>query len=119
MKSLPCLSRFAPALLASLLLAWGARADDPYKLPDFGSSADTVMTGAQERQLGKAFMRSVRKALPVLDDPLLTDYLEDLGERLVASSEVSGGNFTSFSSTNRWSTPLRDPTVRSGSSPVW
>lgn len=97
MKSLPRLSRFAPALLASLLLAGAnARADDPYKLPDFGSSADTVMTGAQERQLGKAFMRSVRKALPVLNDPLLTDYLEDLGERLVASSEASGGSFTFF-----------------------
>jgi beta-barrel assembly-enhancing protease len=97
MKIRSRLRPFVPALLASLLISWaGVRADDPFKLPNFGSSADTVMTGAQERQLGKAFMRSVRKALPVLDDPLLTDYLEDLGERLVASSEASGGHFTFF-----------------------
>ncbi|MFZ1536931.1 MAG: M48 family metalloprotease [Chromatiaceae bacterium] len=97
MNSLTCVNRFTLALCAGLLVAGaGVRADDPYKLPNFGSSADTVMTRGEERQLGKAFMRSVRKSLPVLDDPLLTDYLEDLGERLVASSESSGGNFTFF-----------------------
>ena len=83
-------------LIALLLTGPTARAEEPFRLPDFGSSADTLMTGAQERQLGKAFMRSVRKALPVLDDPLLTDYLEDLGERLVASAETGGGRYSFF-----------------------
>jgi predicted Zn-dependent protease len=54
------------------------------------------MTTAEERQLGRAFMRSVRKALPVLDDPLLDDYLQGLGNRLAAASGAGAGNFTFF-----------------------
>jgi len=79
-----------------MVLMAEAPAEAPFRLPDFRSSADTVMTSAEERQLGKAFMRSVRKSLPVLEDPLLTDYLEDLGERLLAASEVSGSRFSFF-----------------------
>jgi predicted Zn-dependent protease len=85
------------ALMLTLPLAGApSLAEEPFRLPDFGSSADTLLTGSQERQLGKAFMRSVRKSLPVLDDPLLTDYLEDLGERLVAASDAGGGQYSFF-----------------------
>ncbi len=87
---------FLLALLVGLLVTGVAPRADPFKLPDFGSSADTLMSSAEERQLGKAFMRSVRKALPVLDDALLTDYLEDLGNRLVAASGSGSGPFTFF-----------------------
>lgn len=83
-------------MLAVPLAGAPALAEEPFRLPDFGSSADTLLTGAQERQLGKAFMRSVRKSLPVLDDPLLTDYLEDLGGRLVAASDAGGGHYSFF-----------------------
>jgi predicted Zn-dependent protease len=69
---------------------------DPFNLPDFGSSADSVMSSAQQRLLGRAFMRSVRESLPVLDDPLLTDYIQDLGSRLASASGAGGGNFTFF-----------------------
>jgi predicted Zn-dependent protease len=85
------------ALAAALLAAAAGPSRvpaDPFNLPDFGSSADTLMTSAQERQLGRAFMRSVREALPVMDDPLLTDYIQDLGTRLAATS---GGGSRSFS----------------------
>lgn len=65
-------------------------------LPDFGSSADLVMSSTEERNLGKAFMRSVRAALPVIEDPLLMDYLESLGNRLVAASGAGAGRYTFF-----------------------
>jgi len=83
------------ALLIATLAAVRVNAD-PFNLPDFGSSADTVMSSAEERQLGRAFMRSVRKSLPVIDDPLLTDYLQDLGTRLTSASGAATGNFTFF-----------------------
>lgn len=90
-------TRFALGCCLGLLLGSApTRAADTFKLPDFGSSADTVMTSAQERQLGKAFMRSVRKSLPVSEDPLLTDYIENLGDRLVAATSESGGTRYSF-----------------------
>jgi predicted Zn-dependent protease len=68
----------------------------PLDLPDFGSSADAVMTTGQERRLGRAFMQSVRKALPVNDDPLLNDYIVTLGNELVAASGTGAGAYTFF-----------------------
>ena len=71
----------------------GAR---PLDLPDFGSSADTVMSSSQERRLGRAFMQSVRKALPVSSDPLLTDYITNLGNDLVGAGGAGAGNYSFF-----------------------
>jgi len=68
----------------------------PLDLPEIGSTADAVMTSGAERRLGKAFMRKVREALPVSDDPLLTDYLESLGKELVAADRSAGGQFNFF-----------------------
>ena len=65
-------------------------------LPDIGDSSDAMMGTGAEARLGKAFMRSVRDALPVLDDPLLTAYLESLGNELTLADRSAGGSFTFF-----------------------
>jgi len=85
-------ARLRLLLLSTLITALPAHnpAADPFALPDFGSSADTVMTRAQERDLGREFMKWVRKALPISDDPVLTDYLQTLGQQLVAASGNPG-----------------------------
>lgn len=84
------------AAVLTLLLSTPWSEAQQFNLPDFGSSADLVMSSAQERRLGKEFMKSVREALPVLDDPLLTDYLESLGNRLVAASGTGAGRYSFF-----------------------
>lgn len=66
------------------------------QLPDLGNSAGSLMTPKRERDLGKAFMRSVRRSEPVMDDPLLVDYVQHLGEKLVAASPAHGTPFTFF-----------------------
>jgi predicted Zn-dependent protease len=88
---------------AAVLIATAAAGIAPYRtgaeelrLPDFGSSADLVMSGTEERLLGNAFMQSVRKALPVMGDPLLTDYIQSLGNQLVAADGAGAGNFDFF-----------------------
>ncbi|MBK1648203.1 M48 family metalloprotease [Rhabdochromatium marinum] len=63
---------------------------EPYQLPDFGSSADTVLSLADQRALARAFMKSVRKALPVIEDPVLEDYIQALGQELVQKSDQTG-----------------------------
>jgi predicted Zn-dependent protease len=89
-------------ILLSLAVAAGVFSSSPaalgqqFKLPDMGSSADVVMSTASERRLGKAFMRSVRSQLPVIDDPLLTDYLESLGHRLAAANGNVSKGYTFF-----------------------
>ena len=66
------------------------------ELPDLGNSAGTLMTPKRERELGKAFMRSVRRSERVMSDPLLADYIQNLGHSLVQNSSASGTPFTFF-----------------------
>ena len=67
-----------------------------YRLPDLGSSAETLLSSGAEVRLGQVFMRRVREALPVLDEPLLTDYIESLGQTLVSADRAASGRFTFF-----------------------
>lgn len=66
------------------------------QLPDLGNSAGSLITPKRERALGKAFMRSVRSSERVMGDPVLADYIQNLGQRLVNDSDASGTPFTFF-----------------------
>lgn len=66
------------------------------ELPEMGASADSVMTPMSEQRLGQAFMRSVRKSMKVLDDPLVTDYIQSLGKRLVVGAKGGGTPYYFF-----------------------
>lgn len=69
---------------------------DALDLPDFGSSADTMLSLAEQRELGLEFMKWVRKTLDVSTDPLLTDYVQSLGRRLVRASRETSGRYDFF-----------------------
>lgn len=84
------------ALVAVMSSAAAPLHAEAIDLPDMGSSSDSVMTLPAEARLGRAFMRSVRHALPVSDDPLMTSYVESLGHALVAADRTTSGNFTFF-----------------------
>ncbi|WP_295386910.1 M48 family metalloprotease [uncultured Thiodictyon sp.] len=62
-----------------------------FNLPDMGNSSDTVMSSGAEIRLGKAFMRQVQATLPVMSDPLVTAYVESLGNELVAADKSAKG----------------------------
>jgi len=86
-------------VLLSLVLSFSpptAWADVYRNLPDFGSASGSLLTPRQEKQLGRAFMRYVRATQKVIDDPLLDDYINTLGSRLVDNSEARGTGFTFF-----------------------
>jgi predicted Zn-dependent protease len=86
----------AGGLVCLLVTAAASVPADSFRLPDMGSSSDSMMTLAAEARIGKAFMRSVRNALPVMDDPLATSYIESLGNALVEADPTASGNFTFF-----------------------
>jgi predicted Zn-dependent protease len=71
------------------------------RLPDLGNSSRGIMSPARERDLGKAFMRSVRRTQRVMDDPLLSKYIQDLGQKLLAESGVDGSGYHFFLVDNR------------------
>lgn len=53
-------------------------------LPDLGGNGFSVLTPEKEKQLGDVMMRQTRGSLPMVYDPLLDEYLNNLGNRLVA-----------------------------------
>ncbi|WP_295447038.1 M48 family metalloprotease [uncultured Thiodictyon sp.] len=67
-----------------------------FNLPDIGNSSDTLMSSGAEIRLGKAFMRQVQATLPMLTDPLVTAYVETLGNELVAADKSAKGNSFDF-----------------------
>lgn len=69
---------------------------ETFDLPDIAGSAESIFTPTQEQRLGRAFMRSVRQNLSVLDDAFLSNYINTLGQHLVDKAEASQRNFYFF-----------------------
>lgn len=95
---MPLRSRLAAALVCCLLAVGGASAQsrDPLALPDMGSSADSLITPAQERQYGEGLHRQLRAFGMLLEDPLLDEWLQRLGQRLASHAERPQQDFTFF-----------------------
>ena len=66
------------------------------ELPDIGDSAATVMTPEQERRTGQAIIRNIRRAGGIVDDPLVTEYINQLGYKLVSHSQANHKDFAFF-----------------------
>ena len=84
-------------LVSSLILtaSWNLRAEE-FNLPELGSPSDQYLTPADEVILGREFMLSIEKQANVLDDPLISDYIQELGDTLLKKSAAAGQNFTFF-----------------------
>ncbi|MEO8485088.1 MAG: M48 family metalloprotease [Betaproteobacteria bacterium] len=65
-------------------------------LPDLGDSAQAAMSPAQERRIGDATLKQLRAAGGYLDDPEVNDYLNELGQRLVAVKNDGRFDFQFF-----------------------
>jgi predicted Zn-dependent protease len=94
-------SRFTPTrLLTALLcagLTFGAAAQDKdVRLPDLGSSANALISPQEAQDYGAAMLRQMRALDMVLDDPMLDDYINNLGYHLVSGSEKPKEHFSFF-----------------------
>jgi predicted Zn-dependent protease len=54
------------------------------RLPQIGIPGSSVITVQEERVFGKYYFRKARENLKVISDPVLDDYIKDLGARLIA-----------------------------------
>jgi len=66
------------------------------ELPNLGDASGQVISPKQDKELGAYFMRQIRQAGMVLDDPESTAYLQALGHKLAIHSENPGYGFTFF-----------------------
>ena len=79
----------------SLVFVSGAGADD-IQLPDLGSPADTVLSQNDEAQIGSAIMRDIRNSGQVVEDPLVTEYINQIGNKIAAQTNNGDYDFTFF-----------------------
>ncbi|WP_281223458.1 M48 family metalloprotease [Photobacterium sanguinicancri] len=70
-------------------------------LPEIGTTAASTLTIEKELEYGDAYMRMLRASRPIISDPLLADYVQDLGHRLVANANDVRTPFNFFLIQNR------------------
>ncbi|MGB5855297.1 MAG: M48 family metalloprotease [Oceanisphaera sp.] len=73
------------ALVFSLLLTTHVGAAN--NLPDIGTAGVTAMSIEREARFGQAFTRFARANQPVIDDPVLNEYVTDLGLKLLSQAD--------------------------------
>ena len=63
-------------------------------IPSLGDTARAELSPAAEYQLGKEIMGQVRSDPAYVNDPVLTEYLSNLGNRLVSADTQTRGELT-------------------------
>ncbi len=72
-------------------------------LPEMGDVSQADLSPAQERKLGDMIMKQARAQGAIMNDPEVTDYLNDIGNRLVAAVPDATSRFYFFA--------VNDPTI--------
>jgi len=98
--------RFFAVLLSSsfatftlfFALNWptGSLANNRIKLPDIGNSSNIVLSAGIERKLGEAFLRSIRRSIPLSNDQEVNDYVQQLGRHIAKHSDQPDRAFNFF-----------------------
>jgi beta-barrel assembly-enhancing protease len=88
------------ATIAGLCLALAAHATSDATvsndLPDMGSPENAVLSRSDEFQIGLMAMHQLRGQGLILEDPELSDYIQQLGSRLAAQARDDDQNFQYF-----------------------
>jgi predicted Zn-dependent protease len=70
-------------------------------LPDLGSTANSIISRADEYQIGRMIMRDLRNENLLLEDPETTDYLQALGGRIGVEAQEGEHRLTFFAVRDR------------------
>jgi predicted Zn-dependent protease len=65
-------------------------------LPDIGSPADAILSKSEEARIGQAIMRSIRASGKLVEDPQITEYVNEIGHRVAAYANDGEYAFTFF-----------------------
>ncbi|MDZ7643848.1 MAG: M48 family metalloprotease [Woeseiaceae bacterium] len=96
MKTAPIRNALLTAVLVAVAAApWPLRAAE-INLPDIGSPADAVLPKTEEARLGAAIMAQIRASGRVIEDPLVTEYVNEIGHRIASHVNDGDHQFTFF-----------------------
>ena len=76
-----------PLLLALCICLAAAQPCGAQTLPDLGDASSATLSEQQERTIGNRIMREVRVDKDYIDDPEIADYINALGQRLLAAAD--------------------------------
>lgn len=97
----PLLLSFSIITIIANIFVFEARANDKNKLPDIGISGFSVLSLDKERQIGNAMMRQLRASQPIIQDPVLIEYINHLGNQLVKNAQDVNYAFKFFLINNK------------------
>jgi predicted Zn-dependent protease len=66
------------------------------ELPDMGDSSGTLITPAEEKEFGEAFFRSLHSQISINQDAEIQEYIQSIGQKLVANSDAPSHPFHFF-----------------------
>lgn len=84
------------SLLGSLAFLTFFAAAGEVNLPDIGSPADATLSKNTEAQIGRSIMRQIRASGQLVEDPQITEYINDIGHRISAHANNGNQDFTFF-----------------------
>ncbi len=88
---------FKIAATSSLFLCLGISAQVTNDLPKLGEAAGATLSVAKEQQIGDQIMAQIRAANYIMADPLVNDYIQQIGYQLVAANpDALGRSFRFF-----------------------
>jgi predicted Zn-dependent protease len=88
--------KFALVLMSVCLTYAAGSPAAEVNLPDIGSPADSVLSMNDEARLGRAIMRQIQASGELVEDPQVTEYINEVGHRLAAQANVAGNHDFSF-----------------------
>jgi len=75
------------AILLPVVFFTGAGAQpQEVLLPDMGDTSGSKVSPAQERRTGQAVVHNIRRVGGIINDPMLDDYINNLGYQLISTS---------------------------------
>ena len=80
------ISLCSAVLTFSLLVSEPLKAQTNFNLPDLGTSALQVLPLEKEQAIGEVMMMQIRGGSPIINDPVLDEYLTTIGRKLVANA---------------------------------
>lgn len=82
-------------LAAGQMLSGAVRAQDG-RLPSMGSSAESLLSPAQQQGYGEMMLMQLRHMNLTLEDPLLNEWIQSVGHKLVAANNQQDASFHYF-----------------------
>ena len=84
------------AITLSLAASQVSAQQNKNELPEIGAAGTSILSIDKERIIGEAMMKHLRGSQPLIDDPVMNEYINDLGNRLVKNANDVNYKFRFF-----------------------